>query len=217
MMSRKSMLRKSLRAVLLLASLSWLAIDAHAQPLDVAHIDVARLDRQRILLAAQAGLLEAPLTITSFPSPRSSGGPHDFYSEGDYWWPDPAHPGGPYVQRDGLTNPDNFVDHRRVLLRFSVQLPALVEDFRRQAVRRPRRGAPAGMVHRPAHPPESQPAIRPGHLRQIHRPRHRHHRHRAPGRSGARDRSAGNRRRLVHHRAQTDRAMVHRLPRMDDP
>jgi hypothetical protein len=124
-------LRRSLHAVLLLASLSCFSIGADAQPLDVA-----RIDRQRILLAAQADLAEAPVTITSFPSPRSSGGPHDFYSEGDYWWPDPAHPGGPYLQRDGLTNPDNFVDHRRVLLRFSVQLPALVAAWKISGDRR---------------------------------------------------------------------------------
>nr|WP_229265161.1 alginate lyase family protein [Duganella sp. 1224] len=80
--------------------------------------------------AADAALAEAPVTITAFPSPRSSGGPHDFYSEGDYWWPDPAHPGGPYIQRDGLTNPDNFVAHRRALVRFSMQMPALAAAWR---------------------------------------------------------------------------------------
>jgi hypothetical protein len=51
---------------------------------------------------------------------------HDFYSEGDYWWPDPANPDGPYVQRDGETNPDNFVAHRDAMRRLSVVVPALV-------------------------------------------------------------------------------------------
>jgi hypothetical protein len=92
--------------------------------------DVAALDRQRILAAAEQDLREAPLTITASHSPRSSGGPHDFYSEGDYWWPDPEHPGGPYVQRDGLSNPDNFNEHRRALMRFSVQVPALVAAWK---------------------------------------------------------------------------------------
>jgi hypothetical protein len=92
--------------------------------------DVAALDRQRILAAAEQDLREAPLTITASHSPRSSGGPHDFYSEGDYWWPDPEHPGGPYVQRDGMSNPDNFNDHRRALMRFSVQVPALVAAWK---------------------------------------------------------------------------------------
>jgi hypothetical protein len=92
--------------------------------------DVVQLDRTRVLRAAQADLAQAPLTITAFPAARSSGGLHDFFSEGDYWWPDPAHPGGPYIQRDGLSNPDNFVEHRRVLLRFSVQVPELVAAWK---------------------------------------------------------------------------------------
>lgn len=44
---------------------------------------------------------------------------HDFYSEGDYWWPDTLNPDGPYVRRDGETNPDNFVAHRHAMIRFS--------------------------------------------------------------------------------------------------
>lgn len=55
--------------------------------------------------------------ITDSSCPRSAGGIHDFYSEADYWWPDPSSPNGlPYIQHDGETNPDNFTDHR-ILLR----------------------------------------------------------------------------------------------------
>lgn len=78
-----------------------------------------------MLSAADGYLEEAPLTITASSSPRSAGGRHDFFSEADYWWPDPASPGGPYIQRDGMTNPDNFVAHRRAMVRLSVQVPAL--------------------------------------------------------------------------------------------
>jgi hypothetical protein len=113
------------RLFFILLALACLSRAALAQPLDLAS-----LDQQRILRAANAALASAPATITAFSSPRSSGGAHDFYSEGDYWWPDPAHPGGPYIQRDGLTNPDNFVAHRRVLVRFSVQVPALVAAWK---------------------------------------------------------------------------------------
>jgi hypothetical protein len=115
----------------ILLSLTCLASAVRAQPLDIAS-----LDQQRILRAANAALAEAPVTITASSSPRSSGGAHDFYSEGDYWWPDPAHPGGPYIQRDGLTNPDNFVAHRRALVRFSVQVPALVAAWKISGERR---------------------------------------------------------------------------------
>jgi hypothetical protein len=87
--------------------------------------DVIQLDRSRVIAAADRYLKEQPITITASRSPRSAGGPHDFFSEGDYWWPDPKNPGGPYIQRDGESNPDNFVEHRRALMRFTVQVPAL--------------------------------------------------------------------------------------------
>jgi hypothetical protein len=88
-------------------------------------IDVAAIDRDRILRAADRYLLESPIAITASSSPRSAGGKHDYFSEGDYWWPDPKNPGGPYIRRDGLSNPDNFSDHRLALIRLSVQMPAL--------------------------------------------------------------------------------------------
>jgi hypothetical protein len=90
-----------------------------------APLDVVALDRTRVLAAADRYLGEKPVTVTASRSPRSAGGFHDFFSEGDYWWPDPANPDGPYIQRDGMTNPDNFVEHRRALMRLSVQVPAL--------------------------------------------------------------------------------------------
>lgn len=75
--------------------------------------------------AADRYLQERPITITAYSSERSAGGRNDYFSEGDYWWPDPKDPGGPYIQRDGMTNPDNFVAHRHALIRLSVQMPAL--------------------------------------------------------------------------------------------
>ena len=88
-------------------------------------IDVAVLDRHRVLRAADEYMGQAPITITAFTAARSAGGPHDYFSEGDYWWPDPKNPGGPYIQRDGQSNPDNFTKHRHALLGLSVQMPAL--------------------------------------------------------------------------------------------
>lgn len=64
-------------------------------------------------------LREEPVTITSFIAERSAGDAHDFYSEGDYWWPDPLNPDEAYIRRDGETNPDNFVAHRHAMIRFS--------------------------------------------------------------------------------------------------
>src|SRR5882724_11009612 len=82
-------------------------------------------ERRRVLRAANQYLHEPPITLTAYKSVRSAGGPHDYFSEGDYWWPDPANPDGPFIRRDGMTNPDNFVEHRRALFRMCIQVPAL--------------------------------------------------------------------------------------------
>jgi hypothetical protein len=87
--------------------------------------DIAGFERPRVLRNAARYLADAPVTVTATQSPRSAGGAHDFFSEGDYWWPDANHPDGPYVQRDGMTNPDNFVAHRQALMGLSVRMPAL--------------------------------------------------------------------------------------------
>ncbi len=91
----------------------------------IAGFDVAAIDGARILTAAERFLREPPITVTASTTSRSAGGKHDYFSEGDYWWPDPKNPEGPYIQRDGMTNPDNFLAHRRALMRLSVQVPAL--------------------------------------------------------------------------------------------
>jgi hypothetical protein len=50
---------------------------------------------------------------------------HDYYSEGPYWWPDPAKPGGPYIRRDGRTNPDRFTANKNALTAMSEAVLAL--------------------------------------------------------------------------------------------
>lgn len=75
--------------------------------------------RTEIITRADKVLYEKPVTITSFSCDRSAGGIHDFYSEGDYWWPDPENPDGPYIQHDGMSNPANFTEHRKAMIRLS--------------------------------------------------------------------------------------------------
>ena len=87
--------------------------------------EIERIDRERILRAANEYLSEPPITITASSSPRSKGGKHDYFSEADYWWPDPKNPNGPYIDRDGYSNPQNFTDHRKALIRLSLMVPAL--------------------------------------------------------------------------------------------
>ncbi len=88
-------------------------------------VDVRAVERRRILPQAEMLLGVAPRTITAIAAPRSPGGVHDYYSEGDYWWPDPANPGGAYVRRDGRSNPDKFDGHRDALIAFGRAVPML--------------------------------------------------------------------------------------------
>jgi hypothetical protein len=81
---------------------------------------VVRALKQEVLKRAEQDLAKKPVTVTSFIAERSMGGQHDFFSEGDYWWPDSLNPDGPYVRRDGESNPDNFVSHRHAMIRFSM-------------------------------------------------------------------------------------------------
>lgn len=78
---------------------------------------------------AKAFLMEKPITVTDAFCERSSGGGHDYYSEGDYWWPDPKNPKGPYIQKDGQTNPDNFSDHRKAMVRMSEMVATLTSAW----------------------------------------------------------------------------------------
>jgi hypothetical protein len=75
--------------------------------------------RKATVEQAEQMMKEGPVTVTASSCKRSAGGKNDFYSEGDYWWPDPANPTGPYIQKDGQTNPENFVDHRHAMIRLS--------------------------------------------------------------------------------------------------
>jgi hypothetical protein len=115
------------RSIVMLLAVSQIGSALHAQ--GTPRLDIATLERIRILPAADAFLREAPITVTASRSPRSAGGIHDFFSEGDYWWPDPQNPDGPYIQRDGMTNPANFVDHRRAMVRFSIQVGTLTSAY----------------------------------------------------------------------------------------
>jgi hypothetical protein len=110
--------------------MKWILYFGASLALCAQTFDVAAFDRARVIKAADSYLKEEPVTVTASHSPRSTGGLHDFFSEGDYWWPDPKSPDGPYIQRDGMTNPDNFVEHRKALMRLSVEVPALTAAWK---------------------------------------------------------------------------------------
>lgn len=73
-------------------------------------------DHQWMLKKAEESLEAVPVHITDAIAPMSEGGAHDFYSNGDYWWPNPDTADGlPYIRRDGQSNPGCFEKHRLML------------------------------------------------------------------------------------------------------
>jgi hypothetical protein len=99
-------------------------------PAFAAAPNIATIDRRRVIRLADQALKIQPRTVTSVAAPRSPGGLHDYYSEGDYWWPDPANPVGPYIRRDGRSNPNKFDAHRDVMIALSLTVPALTAAFK---------------------------------------------------------------------------------------
>lgn len=91
--------------------------------------DVRSVLRKQIMDEAAWALKQEPVTVTAETCSRSAGGIHDFYSEGDYWWPNPASADSPYIQRDGQTNPGNFTAHRLAMIRFSKIIGALAAAY----------------------------------------------------------------------------------------
>lgn len=102
-------------------------IATEAKPL---HEEITATLRKQVLAEAEWAMQQEPITVTAHSSSRSAGGIHDFFSEGDYWWPNPKSVDSPYIQRDGMTNPDNFVAHRLAMIRFSRIIGALASAYK---------------------------------------------------------------------------------------
>lgn len=100
----------------------------HAQKVDFIRSST-KLLKPLIMREAAWAMRLKPITITSVQAERSAGGKHDFFSEGDYWWPDIQNVNGPYIQRDGVTNPNNFTAHRKYMIQFSRIMGALTSAF----------------------------------------------------------------------------------------
>jgi hypothetical protein len=115
-------------------------------------------DQLEIVVEAEDLLNEKPMTVTAATCPRSSGDIHSFYSEGDYWWPDTLDTKGPYIRRDGMTNPENFVAHRMAMRNFSKVVATLVAAYR---ITDDERYAAAARVHLNAWFVDSSTFMRP--------------------------------------------------------
>jgi len=121
--SRRAFCQSTLAGIAGLASTRCLHAQEGRDP--ISGLDLVKFERAGVLATGKRYLRERPITITNSSSPRSAGGKHDYFSEADYWWPDQKDPNGPYIQRDGMSNPENFTGHRHALIRLGVQVPAL--------------------------------------------------------------------------------------------
>jgi len=114
----------------LFLSFLLLAVACNEQTkVSVSSADLFNPNEANVVTFANKYLEQPPVPITNFSSPRSAGGIHDFYSEGDYWWQNPEDPEGPYIRKDGQSNPDNFVEHRKAMRNLNQWVSALVAAF----------------------------------------------------------------------------------------
>jgi Alginate lyase len=70
---------------------------------------------RRLRADADKRMTQGPWTITASRPKNIELELHDYYSEAIYYWPDPDHPGAPYVRQDGHANPGRFMDNRVAL------------------------------------------------------------------------------------------------------
>jgi len=92
-------------------------------------IPLKEYERDRVLKDANGWLDAKPGSVTYSRSPRGPSDIHEYFSEPDYWWPDPKNPTGPYVSRDGYSNPDNFLDNRVAMIHLSQIVSAMAAAY----------------------------------------------------------------------------------------
>ncbi|MBN1349748.1 alginate lyase family protein [candidate division KSB1 bacterium] len=100
-------------------------------------LNLTETERPRILTAAEKFLSTPTVHIPDDVALMSEGGPHDYYSNGDYWWRNPdTQDGLPYIRRDGESNPMAFHQHRRTLraMRTAVATLAAAYDLTQNEV-----------------------------------------------------------------------------------
>ncbi|WP_367391273.1 alginate lyase family protein [Lewinella sp. LCG006] len=115
-------------SVLSLTTCNQPAVSENDGTIQVPALEI-EFNKAQIIATADSYLTQEPVPITSATCVRSAGGIHDFYSEGDYWWPNPEDPEGPYIRRDGKTNPENFTAHRQAMRNLNCWVAALVAAY----------------------------------------------------------------------------------------
>lgn len=121
------MIKRPSLYVLLICILCVPALLARGQ--DELKKTITQALRSSTMQEASWAMQQEPITVTAQSSARSAGGKHDFFSEADYFWPNPVSADSPYIQRDGVTNPGNFVAHRLAMIRFSKIVGSLAAAY----------------------------------------------------------------------------------------
>jgi hypothetical protein len=125
-------MRNSVSNVLVLTLLAFaICISSlHAQNNSNLVTMVAKFDRDQILRLANDAMQLKPLAITDHIATNSAGGPHDFFSQADYAWPNPTNADGlPYIGRDGESNPNVFSYHRMAMRHMKDAVAALAAAY----------------------------------------------------------------------------------------
>jgi hypothetical protein len=107
------------RPILLILLFVFIIADSAVGMENPIHERIIQDVKEETIKRADRFLMEEPVTVTASVSERSAGSRNDFFSEGDYWWPDPENPDGPYIRRDGESNPNMFVHDRHAMIRLS--------------------------------------------------------------------------------------------------
>jgi hypothetical protein len=190
----RSILQAAIAGLLTLGTWTCLSADSPAAaPAQVAQppsagLPVADWERKRILAAADAALAGPVFSITQHRAPLSEGGPNDFFSMSDYYWPDRrSRTASPSCSGTGSRIPGSSTSTagRSWAARCRGRAGDGPPGDGRGAVRGEGRGAAARVLRRSRHPHEPEPGVRAGHRGQAGAgPRNRDHRH-APPRRGA--------------------------------
>jgi Alginate lyase len=115
-------------ALLLVATLAQadipmtLVSEDEAEPIHSAIVrkEAWTLDPVRRLRAdADKRMKEGPWSVTTDRPKGLTLDPHAYYSEANYYWPNPDNPSGPYIRKDGQVNPARFTANRTALIAMS--------------------------------------------------------------------------------------------------
>ena len=121
---RKTLMKRIATLLLLLASSFFLLTSVSAKPVtyiwDMSELvalanNTSSQEYKTLISKADRIIKIKPIAVTNKET-SISGDKHNYESLSIYWWPDPDNPGGPYIARDGVFNPEyKKYDYPRLL------------------------------------------------------------------------------------------------------